>query len=138
MVPGIIVASYYNLGGNIEKSAIITAIKRGSSVAGGHCGFMGICGAAVGAGTAFSIILDGNPLKGDVRQLSQIVTGKVLAEITKYNGACCCQRDSWIALKKVGELSKQYLPVILKTDYEMNCRQKRLNKECLGKICPVF
>ena len=138
MVPGIIVASYYNLGGNIEKSDVNTAIKRGSSIAGGHCGFMGICGAAVGAGTAFSIILDGNPLKGDVRQLSQIVTGKVLAEITKYNGARCCQRDSWIALKKVGELSKEYLHVPLKADYEMNCRQKHLNKECLGKICPMF
>lgn len=138
MVPAIIVTAYFNMGGNVPKSAINTALKRGSSVAGGYCGFMGACGAALGAGTAFSVILDGNPLKGDIRQLSQVVTKEVLSEITKYNGARCCQRDSWIALKKAAELSKEYLPLPLKANYELECNQKNLNRDCLGKKCPLF
>jgi hypothetical protein len=138
MVPAIIVTTYINLGGNVPRSAISTAIKRGGSVAGGHCGFMGACGGALGAGTALSILLDGNPLKGDVRQLSQTVTKEVLTEIIKYDGARCCQRDSWIALKKMAELSEKYLPITLKANHELKCNQKKFNKDCLGKKCPLF
>ncbi|MFC1495647.1 DUF5714 domain-containing protein, partial [Thermodesulfobacteriota bacterium] len=138
MVPGIILTTYYNLGGKVPKSAINTAIKRGSSVPGGYCGFMGICGAAIGSGIALSIMLDANPLKSKERYLSQVTTRDVLTEITKINGPRCCQRDSWISLKKVAELSKEYLPLPLKADYEMECNQKKLNKECLGKKCPLF
>jgi len=138
MIPGIIVAVYCNSGGDIDKSAVVTAVKRGASVSGGYCGFMGICGTAVGAGISVSIIFDGTPLKGDIRQLSQIFTREALAEITKYSGARCCQRDSWLTLKKVAELSEKYLPVRLKAEYGIECGQKHMNKECMGRACPLF
>lgn len=137
LVPGIILATYRNLGGDISNSIIETGIKRGNSVAGGYCAFMGICGAAIGVGIAFSLILDANPLKPAERKNVQNVTKDVLAEIAKLKAARCCQRDSWTALKKAASLSKNYLPVVLKAEDHLKCIQKEKNKECFGRGCPL-
>ncbi|MFH1021585.1 MAG: methyltransferase domain-containing protein, partial [Pseudomonadota bacterium] len=56
MVPGIILATYRNLGGKISREAILTGIERGSKVPGGVCGFWGNCGAASGVGIGFSVL----------------------------------------------------------------------------------
>lgn len=138
LVPGVILATYRNLGGGISSAAVQTGIKRGSSVAGGHCAFMGVCGAAVGVGTAFSLILSANPLNPGLRKTVQGVTQAALAEIADLKAARCCQRDSWIALKKAAELSKTYLPVALLADHPLICHQREINKECFGKGCPLF
>ena len=138
MIPGIMLATYKNRGGNIENDVIETGIKRGSTVAGGYCGFMGICGAAVGVGIAFSLITQATPLKAAERQIIQTITHQVLKEIADHKAARCCQREGWIALVKSAELSRGLLPVSLKADATLTCRQQHRNKECMGKDCPLF
>lgn len=135
IIPGIILSAYSNLGGGISKKVIDTGILRGKSVAGGFCGFMGICGAAVGVGIAFSLILDANPIKASARSTVQSVTQAVLSEIAGLKAARCCQRDGYIALTKAVELSNSHLHVALKAEHRLVCRQMHLNKECLGKAC---
>jgi hypothetical protein len=135
MIPGILLCTYRNLGGDISDKVIETGILRGKGVAGGFCGFMGICGAAVGVGVAFSLLLDANPVKPSQRSTVQGATQAVLAEIAGVKAARCCQRDGFIALTKAAELSQTLLPVTLKAEYRLVCRQMRLNKECLGKTC---
>jgi MoaA/NifB/PqqE/SkfB family radical SAM enzyme/SAM-dependent methyltransferase len=137
LVPGIILSTYRNLGGGIPVSIIETGIRRGSSVAGGYCAFMGVCGAAVGVGIAFSLILEANPLTPKRRQIVQSVTQSILSEISSLKAARCCQRDSWIALTKAVTLSKRYLPISLEADFPMNCEQQHRNKECMGGACPL-
>lgn len=138
MIPGIILSTYKNRGGAVTSEIIETGIKRGSTIAGGFCGFMGICGAAVGVGIAFSLITEATPLKAEERQIIQTVTHKVLKEIADQKAARCCQREGWIALKKCAELSKNMLPVSLKADADLNCRQQNRNRQCMGKECPLF
>ncbi len=138
LVPGIVLSTYRNLGGNLSASAIQTGIQRGNTVAGGHCAFMGACGAAVGVGIAFSLILGATPLTPKERKIAQNVTQITLKEIAKFKAARCCQRDSWIALKKAVELSEKYLEIPLKAEDRLECRQKDINKECLGKGCPLY
>lgn len=138
LVPGIILATYHNLGGSVSSSTVQTGIKRGSSVAGGHCAFMGVCGAALGVGIAFSLILEANPLNPELRKTVQTVTQTVLTDISELNAARCCQRDSWIAFKKAAKLSETYLQVPLRADHSLDCLQKENNKHCFGKACPLF
>jgi hypothetical protein len=138
LVPGIILSTYRNRGGDIPISTIETGISRGSSVAGGYCAFMGVCGAAVGVGIALSLILEANPLTPERRQIVQSATQSVLSEISSLKAARCCQRDSWIALTKAVTLSKRYLPVSLEADFPMNCEQQYRNKECMGIDCPLY
>ncbi len=138
LVPAIILATYRNLGGQVSVANIETGVKRGSTVAGGNCAFLGACGAALGVGIAFSIILEATPLTPQKRKIAQKATTAALADIAAFRAARCCQRDSWLALQKAVTLSEQYLPITLVANEKIACAQKEKNKECLGKGCPLF
>ncbi|MBD3347522.1 MAG: methyltransferase domain-containing protein [Chitinivibrionales bacterium] len=138
LIPGVILAAYRNGGGHIVDNEIITGIERGSSIAGGACAFLGVCGAASGIGTAFSIILKGTPYKGEVRQIVQKVTAQVLHKIAAYDAPRCCKRDGYLALTAAVELSEKYLPQKLQAGNSPWCTQYKENKECIGKRCPLW
>ncbi|WP_448383688.1 DUF5714 domain-containing protein [Desulfosoma sp.] len=137
LVPAVIVSAYRNAGGRIGDDLIRAALRRGSRIPGGSCGFMGCCGAAVGVGVAFSILLEANPVKGRERRLAQQATQAALADIAALDAARCCQRDAWLALKKAAELSERLLDQRLHARYPLKCRQQAKNRECEGARCPV-
>jgi len=137
-VPGVITAVFRNLGGDITNSDITTAIDRGRAVPGGVCAFWGTCGAAVGAGIAFGIILKSTPLKPKARQIVQQVSEAVIHDLSRIEAARCCQREVWTTLKTVARLSEVYLPLVLKADGEVQCRQQGKNRECIREACPYF
>ncbi len=138
MVPGIILSSYRARGGKVGKKDILTAIERGSRVPGGVCGFWGTCGAAIGAGIAFSVILEATPLTPRQRQMAQGVTAKILEKIAGFQAARCCQRESVLALQEAAALSKDILPVSLLAEDTLACAQYAMNKECIRKACSLW
>lgn len=138
LVPGIILATYRNLGGEVSPDLLRTALKRGRGVPGGYCAFTGACGAGIGVGIAFSLLLNADPVKAWGRQQVQQITQAVLQEQCGFAAARCCQRDSWLALKKAAELSKEYLPLTLRADFPLRCRQAHQNRECLGTACHLW
>jgi hypothetical protein len=138
LVPGVILSTYRNLGGELSDVLIRTGIRRGAQVAGGACGFFGICGAATGVGIGFSIILQANPLKPAARQIVQTVTQRVLERIASLEAARCCQRDCWLALRTAAELSAQYLPIPLRAEASLLCWQSDRNAECITDRCPLW
>jgi len=138
MVPGIILATYRNLGGRISREDILTGIERGSKVPGGVCGFWGNCGAAAGVGIAFSVLLAATPLTPKARQQVQEITSRVLGEIALTQGARCCQRETVAALREAALLSHRLLPVSLLAEADFVCRQFSVNRECIGGQCPLW
>jgi SAM-dependent methyltransferase len=138
LVPAVILAAYRNSGGGLSDDRLLAGIDRGSTVPGGSCAFMGACGAAIGVGIAFSIILEADPCKATARQSVQRVTSLVLGEIADFEAARCCQRDSWVALTKAAELSEKNLGIRLKADAPLLCRQFSRNKECIKTRCPLW
>ncbi len=138
MIPAVILATYRNLGGDVDDKTILSGISRGLSIAGGACAFMGACGAAIGAGIGFSLLLEATPVKPGERQAVQTITWKALKDIANLKAARCCQRDGWIALKKCAELSKGLLPITLRAEHRLVCNQVNRNAECLGNDCPLF
>ena len=137
-LPGVIVATYRNLGGNVTDADIITAIDRGRNVPGGTCAFWGTCGTATGVGIAFGIILKSNPLAAKPRQQVQQAVANVINTLNDYEAARCCQREAWTALTVAAELSGKFLPVKLKAAGDVQCRQQGKNKECIERDCPYF
>jgi len=138
MVPGIILATYRNLGGKISREDILTGIERGSKVPGGVCGFWGNCGAAAGVGIAFSVLLAATPLTPKPRQQVQEITSRVLGEIAQTQGARCCQRETVTALREAALLSHRLLPVSLLAEADFFCKQFSANRECIGGQCPLW
>lgn len=138
MVPAIILTTYRNLGGILPQNALKTALNRGSSISGGACGFLGICGAAAGVGIAFAIILESSPMKAQARSSAQKVTHAVLGQIAQYEAARCCNREVWSALHIASSLSQAFLHVKLLAEEQVKCDQKKFNQHCYGKQCPIF
>ena len=138
LVPAVILATYRNLGGEITESDILTGIERGLSIPGGSCGFMGICGAAVGVGIAFSIMLQANPLTPKPRQVVQRVMSEIIGVLAEHEASRCCRRESFLCLREAARLSGDFLPVRLRADEDSPCEQYRVNAECGREGCPLF
>jgi hypothetical protein len=137
LVPAVILTTYRNLGGHLPREAILTGIRRGAQVVGGSCAFWGVCGAAAGVGIAFSLLLEANPMKARERQGVQQAVQQVLADIAALRAARCCRRDSFLALRRAARLSRSLLPVTLRAEAALDCRQWRSNAGCLGARCPL-
>ncbi len=137
-IPGVILAVYKNLGGAVTDEEILSAIDKGKSVPGGVCGFWGICGAAIAVGIAFGVILKSSPLAPKPRQQLQQITQGVIKKLSEYEAARCCQREAWTALLVAADLSEKYLPLKLKGEGSLQCRQQGKNKECIRQDCPYF
>jgi hypothetical protein len=138
LVPAVILATYRNRGGEVSPALLCAALERGKQITGGFCGLMGACGAALGVGIAFSLLLDANPLKPKPRQIAQTATQAVLQELASLEAGRCCQRDTWLALTKAAELSRELLPITLLAEAPLRCGQAKDNKECLGETCPLY
>ncbi len=138
IVPGIILSAYRNLGGDIGKETILTGIDRGSKVPGGVCGFWGSCGAAIGVGIAFSVLLGATPLTAHARRNVQRIVSEVLAQIADISGPRCCQRESYIALTAAAKISRRFLNIPLSADRVFTCDQYDSNNECIRGHCPLW
>jgi MoaA/NifB/PqqE/SkfB family radical SAM enzyme/ubiquinone/menaquinone biosynthesis C-methylase UbiE len=137
-VPGAIVAAYRNSGGSVTREKICSAIERGKGIPGGSCGFWGGCGAALGVGISFGIILESNPIASGPRQMVQQVAGKIILELSRLEASRCCQRESWTAMLIARDLSETLLPIALRVDDTLVCTQMGQNKECPGSACRFF
>jgi len=137
LVPGVILATYRNLGGAVTDEQIRTAIERGMKVPGGFCGFVGGCGAALGAGAAFGILLGSTPVTPRRRRAVLGLTRRFLQALEAYDAARCCQRESWTVLQEAVKVSAELLPITLRADAPFTCTQMKHNRECYGSRCPV-
>ena len=138
LVPGVILATYRNLGGSVTDDMLATGIRRGAAVTGGACAFTGSCGAAQGVGVALSILLDANPLTPIQRQRVMQAVNAVAADIAANPAARCCQRDIWLALRRSAVLSRDLLPIPLRADRSVSCTQFNMNPDCLLETCPLW
>jgi 7,8-dihydro-6-hydroxymethylpterin dimethyltransferase len=138
LVPGLLLTCLRNSGHPVTVEQVTAAIRRGGEVSGGSCGYMGVCGAAVGVGIAFSVLLEATPLKGAARQSVQQVVQQVLAEIAGYTAARCCQRDCWLALRAGMRIAGETFGIALPGIEPYQCNQMAHNKECMGCDCPLW
>jgi MoaA/NifB/PqqE/SkfB family radical SAM enzyme/SAM-dependent methyltransferase len=138
LVPALILTAYRNLGGVVTPETFRTAISRSRSVSGGACGFWGMCGAAAGVGIAFSLLLKATPMKPVERRQVQEAVQAVLGELSSLEAARCCQRESWLALRKAADLSRELLPIPLQAVAPLTCRQSGERTDCLQSRCPLW
>ncbi len=138
MVPGIMLSTYRNLGGDVREETLLFAIERGARMPGGSCGDMGACGAAVGVGVGFSALLGSTPLASRTRARVNRIVAEVLQKIAERDAPRCCQRESYIALKEAERISRGLLDRPLVARESILCAQSGLNKECIKGACPLY
>lgn len=138
IVPCVLMTAFHNCGGEIEfEECLNEAWKRGQKVPGGACGFLGVCGAAAGAGIFASILCDATPLTGDVWDVPQRLTMECLNRMTEIGGPRCCKRTGRLAIEAAAEFVKKRFGVELPLS-KPACTYSNRNRECIGTRCPYF
>jgi hypothetical protein len=138
IVPCVLLTAYHNCGGELDlPRALREAARRGKQVPGGACGYLGACGAAVGAGIFASVALGASPLSGENWALSQQLTGECLIRNAELGGPRCCKRTSRTAVSAGVRFAAEHLGVTME-DERIPCAYARRCSECLKAGCPYY
>lgn len=138
IVPCVLMTTFYNCGGCIELGeCLLEAWKRGRKIPGGACGFLGVCGAAAGAGIFSSIISNATPLTAVEWEIPQRFTARCLLSMSDIGGPRCCKRTGRIAIEEAVAYSEKVFGISMPCS-RPRCTYSRRNKECLHQQCPFF
>ena len=138
IVPCVLLTAYRNNGGAIDlEKALREAVRRASQVPGGACGYLGVCGAAAGAGIYMSILLGSNPVHKEAWPLPQRLAADCLNAIAEVGGPRCCKRTCRLAISRAAAFTEELLGVEMPLG-KVVCRYFRTNRECLYRDCPYF
>jgi len=138
IVPCVLITAYHNCGGQIDyERCLLEAWNRGRKIPGGACGFLGICGAAAGAGIFASIVSQATPLTGEQWPIPQRFTSACLEAIAAVGGPRCCKRTSRIAIETAAAFSEKEFGVSMPVS-RPPCAYWAWNNECIRQRCPFF
>jgi len=136
-MPAVLVAAARNAGYQAPANALDEAIRRGSLVPGGWCGYHGACGAGVGVGIAVSVLSGATPLRGPQRGLALQATSRALARIAD-DSPRCCKRASRRALDVALEFLDERLGIALPRAKPARCANTARNSECPRQRCEFY
>ena len=138
IVPCVLITAFHNCGGQLDfDSCLLEAWKRGKKISGGACGFLGVCGAAAGAGIFASIVSGATPLTGKQWAIPQRLTAACLEAMAEVGGPRCCKRTSRIAVECAVEFSQREFGVSMPVS-RPDCTYWSRNNECIRQRCPFF
>ncbi len=138
IVPCVLLTAYHNCGGELDlEKSLQEAWKRGQKIAGGSCGFLGVCGAAAGAGIFASIISGATPLTPNQWAVPQRLAAQCLEAIAEVGGPRCCKRTGRIAIECAAEFSEKEFGVSMLCS-RPKCVYCLWNNECIRDRCPFF
>lgn len=138
IVPCVLLTAYRNCGGEIDlPSALREAWKRGQKMAGGSCGFLGVCGAAAGAGIFASIVSGATPLTNEQWATAQRLTAECLKAISDIGGPRCCKRTGRTAIECAAKFSEKEFGIAIPCS-RPECLYSLQNTECIRHRCPYF
>lgn len=124
-------------GKDITFSDIDEAIRRGSEIPGGYCGFYGSCGAGMGSGIAISIFTNATPSKDVPRSLANEMTSRALNKIAD-DLEHCCKRSVRLSILESLRFLKEKFSIDL--DYKpRSCPFTEMNRDkCSFELCPIY
>lgn len=138
IVPCVLLTAYRNCGGKLDYDRLLPeAWKRGQKIPGGSCGYLGVCGAAAGAGIFASIVSGATPLNGEAWAVSQKLTAACLEANAAIGGPRCCKRTTRLAVEQAAAFSEREFGVAMPVSRPV-CAYPAQNHECIRERCPFF
>ncbi len=138
IVPCVLLTACRNCGGEIDlEECLQEAWLRGKKIPGGACGFLGVCGAAAGAGIFASILSEATPLTAEVWDVPQRLTMECLKRMVEVGGPRCCKRTGRMAIETAAAFSREHFALELPVSSPA-CGFSGRNRECLRERCPYF
>jgi hypothetical protein len=93
--------------------------------------------AALGFGSAISIIKENSPLSGEIWGQIMEITSSCLNRIAKLGGPRCCKRDTYLSILEGTNKLKEILNIHLHIT-QPKCGFSSLNAQCKKSSCPFY
>lgn len=141
LVPAVLLAASLNVAGvdrEVAAEKIREARRRAGDVKGGFCGFLGACGACIGAGIFVSIITGATPLSDRERRLATMITAQCLTTSADNGGPRCCKREVVWAIRTAVEFTRREFGILLPDEPLPPCSFSSLNRECIRERCRFY
>ncbi len=142
LTPAVILTSLKNSeikkpnGEDISFEDIKEAIRRGSKIPGGYCGFYGSCGAGIGSGIAISVFTGATPARHKERSLANQMTAKSLMSIAD-DLEHCCKRSIRISIREAIDFLNENFKIVL--NYQPDaCPFSNINDRCEKEKCFLY
>ena len=117
---------------------LATARMRAEDTTGDFCGKHGGCGAAMGAGIAYSVITGSSPLSAQEWRLANLMTATCLKAVAETGGPRCCKRDAFVSIITAVEFLNNNAGTTLPASGTPECEFSHRNQECPTTECPFF
>lgn len=129
-----------NTTGKLTDEQIEEGLKRSYEIPAGWCGYFGACGAGIGIGVAFSIILGATPSSDKERSVANYATACCLKQIAKLGGPCCCVGSVRASLKESVILAEKYLALKFppQSRAKNHCWATNLQPNCKKEKCIFY
>lgn len=137
LVSGSVVTAVRNTGYALPGDAVQEALARAGKLPKDCCGLYGICGSAVGAGIAVSVITGATPVTVKQRSLALSATSYaasfLLDELPR-----CGLRESRIAIMSAVDFLRDFVNIDLPRNRKVRCVYLLRNDQCAEEACPFF
>jgi hypothetical protein len=142
LVAAVLLAAFKNRGyGGRVTSRIFSAMlddakNRAAKIPVNSCGYWGCCGEAIACGIFASIALDSSHTAVKERGESNLVTARVLEQISVYGGPRCSKRDSFTAILTTSKHMEDRWKMPLTAFEGVECMFSERNIDCIKDRCP--
>ncbi|MCS7131773.1 MAG: DUF5714 domain-containing protein [Hadesarchaea archaeon] len=127
------------MGERVQAKDIKRLMKLMEKIPYGSCGFLGICGAAVGIGAAFSALLGANYMKDGERTLAMRAASLANSAIAGEGGPRCCVASVYTALYEASKMAREVLGLDLKLELPVGrCEFADGAEDCRRGRCRFF
>ena len=105
----------------------------------GSCGFLGVCGAAVGVGAAFSALFGASYKSDRERSIAMEAVSRANSAIAREGGPRCCVASVYTALEEGAKMASEVFKVEIKSSPPLkSCKFVAKAEDCKRIRCRFF
>ena len=133
-------AAWCNALGEDKREHLERLLSRCARIPPAVCGYYGVCGDSMAAGTCASELLGANYLSGESWQRVNELTARTQAAIAASckRGPRCCKRTTFAAIIAASGWIRGTLGIDIAVREGFRCPFHSENKQCLGRGCGFF
>jgi hypothetical protein len=138
LVGEVLLVCLRNAGYAIGDNLVDEVIDRGRQIAGGSCGFLGVCGALASAASAYAILLASTPVATPARERLLDFSARLAARLARIGGSRCCKKSSYVALQMARDEFADIGFELPRERFAGRCPFSGDNETCDGTECAFF
>lgn len=138
LTAAVLAAAYCNAK-NMPKEEMLEQLRvRSRKIPPAVCGYYGVCGDVMAAGTFASTVLGTTYMSREEWQITAMMSLRCLNEVSKSIGPRCCKRTTITVLMAAADAMEELLGAKLENLEKHICSFSKMNEDCTKENCSFY